>query len=50
MLGDPSTTKTQPIGGWGSEILYGPPRNREIVFRVRVVRACEALREVLWGT
>ncbi len=38
------------IGGWGSEILYGPPRNREIVFRVRVVRACEALREVLWGT
>ncbi len=29
--------KLNTIGYCGNEILYGPPRNREIVFRVRVV-------------
>ncbi len=48
--GPPGVRPELAIGGWGSEILYGPPRNREIVIRVRVVRACEALREVSWGT
>ena len=26
-----------------------PPPDREVVFRVRVVRACEAVRELSWG-
>ena len=35
------------VGGMRASLELPP--NREVVFRVRVVRACEAVRELSWG-